>query len=169
MDVSLTFIRILFLALSVLLSTSYLALSSQDGPTIATVLLGIISGGAFGTALIGVDTLLRRFNLRTFNIAVLGVFFGYLLGLAILSILTTIIDFGTAKSDPMLALFIKTAIFLTTIYIGMIMTARAAEELYISLPFVKFKSTTLKKKDIIIDSSVFNDARIIDLASSGLH
>jgi len=50
----------------------------------------------------------------------------------------------------------------------MIMTARAAGELYISLPLIKFKSTRLKKKDILVDASVLNDPRIIDLASSGL-
>ena len=48
------------------------------------------------------------------------------------------------------------------------MTLRASDELYVSIPFVKFTPTAQKKKDLIIDSSVLADARIIDLAASGL-
>ena len=37
-----------------------------------------------------------------------------------------------------------------------------------SIPFIEFKQSTLKKKDILIDISVLTDPRIIDLASSGM-
>lgn len=168
MDVSLTFIRVLFLLLSVLLSTTYLSTTFGQDFSPATLVVGVITGGAFGAALIGLDTMLRRINLRSLNIAILGMFFGYLLGHAIVLIMTSVIDFGTVPGDTSTQTLIRGAIYLTTIYIGMVMTARAAEELYVSLPFVKFKSTSLKKKDIILDGSVLNDSRIIDLASSGL-
>lgn len=36
------------------------------------------------------------------------------------------------------------------------------------IPFVEFKQSTLKKKDILVDISVLTDPRIIDLASSGM-
>jgi uncharacterized protein YacL len=59
-------------------------------------------------------------------------------------------------------------IFLTTIYLAMNLTARAADELYISIPFIKFKPTSYKKRDILLDASILLDPRLIDLASSGL-
>jgi uncharacterized protein YacL len=48
------------------------------------------------------------------------------------------------------------------------MTLRASDEFYVSIPFVKFTPTTHKKKDLIVDASVLSDARIIDLAASGI-
>jgi len=48
------------------------------------------------------------------------------------------------------------------------MTARASEEFYLSIPFVKFKATANKKKDILIDVSILLDSRIIDLSASGI-
>lgn len=168
MDISLTFIRVIFLMLCMLLSTVYATTATDEGLTLVNLVTGIIGGFAFGGALIGLDSMFRRFNLRTFNIAILGMFFGYLLGQSIILIVSTLIDFNTAHVSPHAVTFIKASIFLSTIYIGMVMTARAAEELYVSLPLVKFKSTALKKKDVLLDPSVLNDARIIDLAASGL-
>ncbi|MEC7839487.1 MAG: TRAM domain-containing protein [Chlamydiota bacterium] len=168
MDVSLTFIRIIFLLLCALISTTYTTSTMEGGLTLNSIANGIIAGGVFGTAIIGLDTMFRRFNLRSFNIAILGMFFGYLLAQAIVTIMTGFIDFGASQIDENTLVFIKASIYLSMIYIGMVMTARAAEELYVSLPFFKLKSTSLKKKDILIDSSILNDARLIDLASSGL-
>jgi uncharacterized protein YacL len=168
MDISLTFIRIIFLILCMLLSTVYSTNLTEGGLTIVNLAIGLIGGVAFGGAMIGLDTMFRRFNLRSFNIAILGMFFGYLLGQSIILIVSTIIDFNAAEVSPHAITFIKASILLSTIYIGMVMTARASDEMYVSLPLVKFKSTALKKKDIILDPSILNDARLIDLAASGL-
>lgn len=48
------------------------------------------------------------------------------------------------------------------------MTLKTSDELYVSIPFVKFSATSEKKKDLIIDSSVLFDTRIIDVATTGL-
>ncbi|KKL86701.1 hypothetical protein LCGC14_1942070, partial [marine sediment metagenome] len=53
-------------------------------------------------------------------------------------------------------------------YLGTLMTIRASDELYVSIPFVKFTALAQKKKDLLIDASILADSRIIDLASSGL-
>lgn len=170
MEISLTFTRIVFIALSVLISTLYGAtIFPEGGLSLLNLFMGIIGGAAFGLALVGLDTLLQRFNLRSLNIATLGLFFGYLLGQALLLILSSMIDFtAIAALSPHSVAFIKASLFLTTIYAAMVMTARASEEFYVSLPLVKFKSTSLKKKDILIDASALSDARLIDLAASGL-
>lgn len=168
MDVSLTLIRIIFLFLCTSLSMTYTLTISKHGVTIESLALGIFSGLVFGAAIISLDTSFKRFNLRSLNISILGMFFGYLLGQAILLILSGVLGLGQQVIAPETETLLKATIYLVTIYLGMIMTARAADELYISIPFFKFKSSTLKKKDILIDSSVLSDARVIDLASSGL-
>ena len=62
----------------------------------------------------------------------------------------------------------KGTIFLVTLYAGLTLIARASEEVYISIPFIKFKPTVQKKKDILLDHSILADSRLIDLAASGL-
>lgn len=167
MDISLVFVRMLFLGLCVLISTTY-ATASVDNPSIQSIAMGFGAGMAFGAALIGFDSLLRRFTLKTFNVAALGLFFGYMMGQALSTILVGAIDFRAIANGEQVETLLKAGIFLSTIYFGMMITARSADQLHVSIPFVKLTSTALKKKDILIDASILQDPRIIDLASSGL-
>lgn len=168
MNISLSFIRVFFVILSILFLTTYATTSSPEGITLANVIIGVISGLAFGFLLISTDTLFKRFNLRTLNIATLGLFCGYLMGQAISLIFKNVIDVSALPLSPAITELVKTGIFLFTAYLGMMMSVRAADEIYISIPFIKFKPTTHKKKDVLIDLSALMDSRIIDLASSGL-
>jgi hypothetical protein len=47
---------------------------------VGNTMLGILLGLVFGSLLIGFDLAFRRFNLRSFNIAIVGIFLGYLMG-----------------------------------------------------------------------------------------
>lgn len=168
MNISLSFIRVFFVILSILFLTTYTTTSSPEGITLPNVIIGVISGMAFGFLLISTDTLFKRFSLRTFNIATLGLFCGYLMGEAISLIFKTVVDVSTLPLSPATTELAKTGIFLFTAYLGMIMSVRAADEIYISIPFIKFKPTSHKKKDMLVDVSALMDSRIIDLAASGL-
>jgi uncharacterized protein YacL len=168
MNISITFVRVLFVLLSVLIATIYAVTISSEGFTPAHFIIGIVSGSAFGVAIISIDLLYNKFSLRSWNTAIVGLFCGYLLGQAILLILTTAFDaLSLQLSIPAFSL-IKIAVLLCTTYLGLITTAHAAEEVYVSIPFVKFKPTNFKKKDLLIDPSAFMDTRVIDLAISGL-
>jgi uncharacterized protein YacL len=92
------------------------------------------------------------------------------MGEALVLILSAILDISSASIhlDVRVLEVIKIALFLFGTYLGTIMTLRSSDELYVSIPFVKFTPIAQKKKDLIIDSSVLADARIIDLAASGL-
>jgi uncharacterized protein YacL len=70
--------------------------------------------------------------------------------------------------QPQTLEIIKIALFLFGTYLGAIMTLRASDELYISIPFVKFAPMVQKKKDLLLDQSVLADARIIDVAATGI-
>lgn len=165
MSISLVFIRLLYIIVSILFSITF-ALNNFVGESqLVNIALGLLGGIILAGILIGSDIALQRINLRSFNTAILGLFFGYLMGQAILSVLNGIIS--SDISGPAL-MPVRFVIYILSTYLGLIMTARAAGEIYMSIPFVEFRQTTLKKKDILIDVSVLTDARIIDLASSGL-
>lgn len=169
MNISVVFIRIFFVILSIFFMTVYMATATTDAPFVDG-LIGALVGLIFGFILIGCDILFKRFNLRSFNIAVLGIFFGYLMGLALNLIFTSLLGLSEtlAQMDPQTKDIIEILIFLFGIYLGTVMTLRASDELYVSVPFVKFTPTAQKKKDLIIDFSVLADARIIDLATTGI-
>ena len=92
------------------------------------------------------------------------------MGLALVLIFDAILEISRISIvlQPQTLEIIKIALFLFGTYLGTIMTLRASDELYVSIPFVKFSPTTEKKKDLIIDSSVLADARIIDVSTTGL-
>jgi uncharacterized protein YacL len=169
MNISVAFLRTFFVILSVLFMTIYMH-STPAGHTLGSTMLGILLGLAFGSLLIGFDIAFRRFNLRSFNIAIIGLFIGYLMGEAILLVFTAILDFSSISVvlQPQTLEIIKIAIFLFGVYLGTIMTLRSSDELYVSIPFVRFTQAAQKKKDLVVDVSVLADPRIIDLASTGL-
>jgi uncharacterized protein YacL len=169
MNVSLAFTRIFFTLIVVLLFTIY-SYAHPEGSAIINGIIGILSGLAFSGFLFVMDVVLRRFNLRSFNVVTLGLFFGYLMGQALLIILTVIFDVSDLSQRISVTLMeiIKIGLFFIGLFLGTTMTIRAADELYVSIPFVKFSQATQKKKDIIIDNSVLSDARIIDLCSTGI-
>lgn len=169
MNISLTFIRIFFAIISIFFMTTYM-IARPEGQMAVNALLGIAIGSIFILCLIGFDIFFRKFNLRSFNIGVIGLFIGYLMGQALVLIFDAILDLSTIASmlSPHVLEIIKIGLFLFGTYLGAIMTLRASDELYISIPFVKFAPTAQKKKDLLIDSSVLGDARIIDVCSTGI-
>lgn len=169
MNVSLAFMRVLFVMLSIFFMTTFM-LSSPTGATHINAMIGVFLGAVFGCVLIGFDVAFKRFNLRSFNIAVVGIFIGYLMGQALVLVFDAILDISRISIilQPQTLEIVKIALFLFGTYLGTIMTLRASDELYVSIPFVKFAPTAEKKKDLIIDSSVLADARIIDVAATGL-
>jgi uncharacterized protein YacL len=169
MNVALAFTRVLFMFLCIFFMTFYM-ISGPEGYTLSNLGFGLLLGIIFGSALIGFDLLFKKFNLRSFNVAVIGLFFGYLMGLALVLIFSAILEISAASihlSIPTLEI-VRIALFLFGIYTGTLMTLRSADEIYVSIPFVKFTAMAHKKKDLLIDSSILSDARIIDLAASGL-
>src|SRR5690242_17106478 len=139
MNVALAFTRVLFMILCIFFMTFYM-ISGPEGYTLGNLGAGVLLGVIFGCALIGFDLLFRKYNLRSFNVAVIGLFFGYLMGQALVLIFSAILEISAASihlSDPALEI-IKIALFLFGIYTGTLLTLRSADEIYVSIPFVKF-------------------------------
>lgn len=169
MNLALAFTRTLFMILSIVFMATYM-ISGSGGYSGGNLAIGVGLGLILGLALIGFDLLFKRFNLRAFNIAIIGLFVGYLMGEALVLVLKAILDISAASIhlQPQVLEVAKIALFLFGVYLGTIMTIRAADEFYVSIPFVKFTPTAHKKKDLVVDASVVADARIIDLAGSGI-
>ncbi len=169
MNVALVFMRVLFVILSIFFMTLFMV-SGPSGFVPGNAITGVFIGALFGLVLIGFDIAFRRFNLRSFNIAIIGIFIGYLMGEALILVLGAILDISRVSIilQPQTLEIIKVSLFLFGVYLGTIMTLRASDELYVSIPFVKFSTTSEKKKDLIIDSSVLSDTRIIDVSVTGL-
>lgn len=169
MNISLIFLRVFIVILSVLFMTIFM-ISNPTGFLHSNIMTGVGLGFVYGLVLIGFDIAFRRFNLRSFNIALIGIFIGYLMGQALVLVFDAISGFSSISQmlQPQTLELIKIALFLFGIYLGTLMTLRASDELYISIPFVRFTQATQKKKELIVDTSVLADARIIDLAATGL-
>lgn len=164
MSLSLSFIRILFVVICVIFSFSFATQYLEGGVTLLNGAVGLLGGLVLAGLFMGFDVLLKRFNLKLFNTSIVGLFCGYLMGEAILYTLTGATGIQLTGS----LMPIRFLIFLVCAYLGMVMAARSAEELHISIPFVEFKHMSHKKKDILVDISILTDPRIIDLASSGM-
>lgn len=166
MNISLGFVRIFFVALCLLFMTIY-SLSHQAFSFIA-ILKGVAWGIGLSSLFISFDLFFKRFNLRAFNITLLGLFLGYLMGQALVFVFDALTDFGALSLNISTLECIKVALLLFGCYLGCIMTLRCADELSISIPFIKLTPTVQKRKDLLIDLSLLSDPRIIDLAATGI-
>lgn len=167
MKISFALARTLFLLLSIFFMTTYTVVM-HGGLSWQSAWPGLVMGLVFGGILIGLDLLFRRFNLRTFNSALLGLFFGYLLGIALVSIFRAIVQMTQIDATLPVIDLIHIILFLGAIYLGVIMTLRASDELYLSIPFIRFTSAGQKMRELVLDSSILTDPRVIDLAASGI-
>ncbi len=155
------------MSLSIFCTAIYMT-STQFSPSYLG--LGVLFGAIFGVALIGLDLLFKRFSLKAFNLVALGIFLGLFMGESLIFILKAIVNIS-ATSQPLSSPTLEMAqvfLLLLGVYSGIFITLRSSEEIHISIPFIKFSSIERKKKDLLIDVSLLSDARILDLASSGL-
>lgn len=165
---TLSFIRILFVLLSVLFLSFYTTTSLAGGFSLTNLAIGITTGLCYGLIVISSEVFIRRFQLKSFLLAALGLLFGYLMGQSIYLIFDTVIHLSDLPLETETLSLIKIALFLLTSYVGMVMTALGADELYLSIPFFRFQSMNLKQKALIFDPSCVQDPRIIDFTLSGI-
>lgn len=167
MHLSLSFIRIFFVVLSAFFMTAY-KVAGPEGLTAANILIGLGLGLGIGLCLVTLDTLFKKFNLRAFNLAILGLFVGFLMGQVLGLILDHILAFSASTLPPEAIGMGKTILFLLGCYLGSVMTLRSSDEICMSIPFVKLTPVTQKRKDLLADISLFSDPRIIDLCATGV-
>jgi uncharacterized protein YacL len=166
MNISSVFTRVVFSILSILFFTTFAMSTLPYGPWVNTV-IGAASGFVFCLLLFSTEYLFQRVSLKAMNMTSLGLLFGYVLGQAVVLGFTGLLNIASIALWPETIALIKSSIFLFCFYSGVLLTFRAAEEIYVSIPFVKLKPTVQKKKDFLLDISILTDSRMIDLVSSG--
>ncbi len=161
-------IRTLFTLLSILIATAYTTTSYPGGFTLMAVSSGIFLGLAGAFTFIFLEKLSKRLDFRSFNLSIIGLVLGYIFATLLMTILGSVVSFVNFEVQEGSVVFIKAVIYLLSTYAGVVLTVKASEEFHLSIPFVRLQPGMQKKKDIILDSSVLTDARLIDLAVTGL-
>lgn len=167
MKISSVFTRVVFSLLSILFFTTF-AMTTYTYGSVVNAIIGVVSGLLFCMILFSSDYLFRRVSLKVMNTTALGLLFGYVLGQAVVLAFTGLLDLASVAVWTETIAIIKGAIYLFSFYFGVLLTFRASEEIYVSIPFVKLKPSIQKKKDFLLDISILTDSRMIDLVSSGL-
>jgi len=169
MKISLVALRVFFVILSLFFMTTFM-ISLSTGPLWQKIILGLGVGVAFSALLYSIEMVFRRFNLKAFNTIILGLGIGSFLGLSLIAICNTVVDLSQMKTnlDSHTISLLKVSCYLFGTYLGTLLTVYFADEIPISIPFVKVSSSPTRKKDLVIDSTALSDARILDLAATGL-
>lgn len=156
---------ILFFFLGFLLITT-------DGMTsINLQAVSLAAGCGLGLAFVFVafDWLSRHFSLRALNVFILGSLLGYLFSLTFIGALSQLTQWSpTLLPDTKWISGIKFSLLMFGIYFGISLVSKASDELYMSIPLVRFRFHRNRKRDLLIDKSVLYDMRVLDLAGSGM-
>ena len=169
MQLSLGFVRLFFTALSILLMTTLMVANGTNFVWL-NVILGIVFGTCISAALLGIEKLLSKFELKSLLLTMIGLFFGYLLAQGLLLVFHTFFDLSSVPLEfsPKTIEVIKTAILIVGLYLGTIMTLKAADTFSLSLPFLTLSKQSHRPKNLLLDSTAIADHRTIDLCSTGL-
>lgn len=171
MQISLGFVRIFFLLISVLVMSFFrVHLVPQSG--LLGGLIGTGLGILFASFLIAFDHYAKKFSLRTLNNLTLGLFVGLLLGLALNMIFEQLLSIGfsstsDAPSSDLLKM-VRVSIFLFSTFLGTMMVIRSTDELHLSIPYIRLTAANDKRQDLILDSTALADPRLVDLCSTGI-
>lgn len=168
MQISTAFIRILFFIFSLFVFITFSITRFDLGFVGYNIAIGAIAGTLFSAIIYGIDKFAKASNLKALNITTLGLFFGYLLAQAFLALFDLTVSSGILPISQDVNQLLRLTVVLFCGYFGVILTVKAAQELTLSIPFVKFNPVQEKKKDILLDSYTLVDPRLLDLANSGL-
>lgn len=168
MKSSLLYPRLFFFFLTLLFTMAYA--TSIAGSLSSHLLISLGLSLALFLAFISIDLLFHQFSLRAFNTTALGLFFGALMGKSLTYLADSLFDAGSVALalQPQTVEIIKLSLFLFGAYFGVVLTHRFAGEFSLSIPFLSLHCEKERSRDLLLDSSILSDPRLIDLASSGL-
>ncbi len=169
MKIPLAFLRVFFVILSLFFMTAYMV-SLPLGPLWQNILIGLGLGILFSSLLLSLEMLFKRYNLKAFNTAILGLLVGSLMGHALVTVWSAILDLSYMRLtlQPQTLNLMNIALYLVGTYLGTLLTTHFSEQIRISIPFIDLATSKAPKKDLILDVSALSDTRILDLAATGL-
>ncbi len=147
---TLLFIRSLFVIMSGVVGY-YIGTFTQDS------LLGTQIGLLSGFLIIFVEKRLQRVSVKGLSSMV----FGLLLGIFMAKLISDII--ALLSLDMALHAVLRVILTLVFSYFGAVMALRSKDEFSVIIPYVRFKRQDLHGEDLLLDTSVIIDGRIMDI------
>ncbi|MBI4846761.1 MAG: PIN domain nuclease [Candidatus Omnitrophica bacterium] len=152
------FVRSFFTLISILVGYQIGALLGS--PTSHTEIVGMGIGFGVSAGIIFVERGLRRISVRGLSSAVFGLIFGLLAAkLLTEAVMLLPVDEVTART-------MRVVFTLILCYLGMIVAIRGRDEFNLIIPYVKFTRHDQVQQNIVLDTSVIIDGRIIDLCQT---
>ena len=164
MNSSTSFLRVILALLSIMLCSLYAWIYFTDMSPATNLLLGIGGGVAVTLLCIGLENVCRSHHLHKLLVALLGIALGTIIATSIIEVVS--LTFG--ELPPAATTPIRGLIALVSIVLSFLFIQKSADEFAVSIPFVRFKPLAEKSKEIIIDASILQDSRLIDLSNSGI-
>ena len=156
--------RIVFLFLMAFVGLQ-LSLRSDSTTSILGVVYGLIAGGI----IVGIEYGVRRFSLKQFASAIIGLVLGVVVAYLIKAILQALGEEFFSK-DPETSKHIQTWILVINVivfvYLGMVIALRASDQLNFLIPTTKAGGAGAQK-NVVVDTSVIIDGRVADIAETG--
>jgi len=135
-------------------------------PVFPAILYGLFAGGV----IVGIEYTMRKFTLRHFASAIIGLVLGVVMALLIRAIMD-ILGERFFSADPETNEAIKKWIFAINIivfaYLGMVIALRASDQLNFLIPSPKESREGKGPRNVVIDTSVIIDGRVADIAETG--
>lgn len=150
-----------------LLVISPCAASSIWGVSAATVASGLAIGALLVIAFFGAHSLSKALRTRNLAAGILGASLGLLVVELWGRALSPLIQLQGTTATPIIA-FAKSALSALSGCWGALVAIRCDEQLRGAVPFTPTAKESVNRKDVLLDSSVLQDPRIYDLASTGV-
>jgi uncharacterized protein YacL len=135
-------------------------------PAFPAVLYGLFAGGV----IVGIEYTMRKFTIRHFAAAILGLVMGVVMALLIGAIMDVLGE-GFFSADPetneAIMKWILAINIIVFAYLGMVVALRASDQLSFLIPSPKEGKGTKNLRNIIVDTSVIIDGRVADIAETG--
>ena len=150
-----------------LMAAAWGTLASKSETT--PIYIGVLFGLGMGGIIVGIEYSIRKFSLKHFASAIIGLVVGMLVALLIKAILQTLPDPIFSK-DPVTSKNIQNWILVINVivfvYLGMVIALRASDQLNFLIPTTKTGGNGAQK-NVVVDTSVIIDGRVADIAETG--
>lgn len=172
-------LRIVLIAVIILVTFFYVLDIGQDPSNLGEWEIGLVTGWpwvllfaltlAFGV--IAIDVLTPEKKIATVS----GVFFGIVAGVAAAIALSFLLDriaevyeiTGTPTGEQIIST-IKILIGIATVYLAVSIVLQTQDQFRLVIPYVEFARQIRGPKPLLLDTSVLIDARVLDVAESGV-
>lgn len=150
-----------------LMAAAWGTLASKSETT--PIYIGVLFGLGMGGIIVGIEYSIRKFSLKHFASAIIGLVLGMLVALLIKAILQTL-PAPIFSNDPQTSKHIQEGILVINVivfvYLGMVISLRASDQLNFLIPATKAGGDG-GQKNVVVDTSVIIDGRVADIAETG--